>query len=173
MNNELKIGHIKQGLLILQAAYPNMRPSTEETSLIWFDAFKGCDPEKFLAAIRTQIITNKTIPTIADIHETISEGESDWTTAWSKTMSAVRIFGYANELGAKDYLASIWQTVSVIGWKEICLCQTSDLQILRAQFRQIFKPQHDRKIFDKKLTLTKNSSLSLNINKLAELKQLK
>lgn len=136
---------VKQALLLMQTAYPHMKPPTEQGAKIWLGFFAETNAEEFLKAVKSHVATSKFIPTVADINEKLNDNSLEaWDEAWGKVLKAVRRFGTYNEKEARLALGETFQAVDCLGWKNICLAPSSNLGTLRAQFRDVFKSNKQR-----------------------------
>lgn len=96
------------------------------------------------AAVELLIKTSNWLPTIAEIRSKAEEvhrqvngiEEESWSKAWEDVCLAIKRHGMDNGLGYLDELTLA--TVRRVGWRNICMCDSRQLDILRAQFRDIY-----------------------------------
>lgn len=117
--------------------------SDKESALVWFEMLKDIPYEKAKAAVTRHAMTNKWIPTIADIRESVVEIQSDktdWSDGWKEVMTAVGRFGYSDEPGAIESMSPMTrEVVKRLGWKQICQSDQNELMALRANFRMVYE----------------------------------
>ena len=86
-------------LTFLRSAYPNNSDalSTPETAEIWYRALSDIDYDVAQTALTKWVMTEKWLPTIADIRASVvpvsSQEIMDWSEAWEIVNRAVRLIG--------------------------------------------------------------------------------
>lgn len=91
------------------------------------------------------ILTNKFLPTVSEI---VTAGKSlveevnghrikTWDEAWDEIQMTVRNnFLYESPVWSTDEIKA---AVNAFGYKELCCVQTKDMQLVRAQMRQLYE----------------------------------
>lgn len=102
-------------------------------------------PQILEAAVKKLIMTNKFLPSIAEIRETAYDikgtisgtAAPDESEAWGEVMKAVRSVGYCGK--PKFSHEAITTAVNNIGWQDICMTTYDGMNTLRAQFRRAYQ----------------------------------
>ncbi len=102
-------------------------------------------PQILEAAVKKLIMTNKFLPSIAEIRETaygikgIISGTAapDESEAWGEVIKAIRSVGYYGK--PKFSHEAITTAVNNIGWQDICMTTYDGMNTLRAQFRRAYQ----------------------------------
>ena len=102
-------------------------------------------PQILEAAVKKLIMTNKFLPSIAEIRETAygikgtisGTAAPDESEAWCEVMKAVRSVGYYGK--PKFSHEAITAAVNNIGWQDICMTTYDGMNTLRAQFRRAYQ----------------------------------
>lgn len=102
-------------------------------------------PQILEAAVKKLIMTNKFLPSIAEIRETAygikgtisGTAAPDESEAWGEVMKAVRSVGYYGK--PKFSHEAITAAVNNIGWQDICMTTYDGMNTLRAQFRRAYQ----------------------------------
>lgn len=102
-------------------------------------------PQILEAAVKKLIMTNKFLPSIAEIRETaygikgIISGTAapDESEAWGEVVKAIQSVGYYGK--PKFSHEAITAAVNNIGWQDICMTTYDGMNTLRAQFRRAYQ----------------------------------
>lgn len=102
-------------------------------------------PQILEVAVKKLIMTNKFLPSIAEIRETaygikgIISGTAapDESEAWGEVIKAIRSVGYYGK--PKFSHEAITAAVNNIGWQDICMTTNEGMNILRSQFRRAYQ----------------------------------
>ena len=102
-------------------------------------------PQILEVAVKKLIMTNKFLPSIAEIRETaygikgIISGTAapDESEAWGEVVKAVRSVGYCGK--PKFSHEAITTAVNNIGWQDICMTTYDGMNTLRSQFRRAYQ----------------------------------
>lgn len=107
-------------------------------------------PSILSAAVKKLIITNKFLPSIAEIREVaygikgIISGTAapDESEAWGEVVKAIQSVGY---YGKPTFThEAIAAAVDNIGWQDICMTPSDRTSTLRAQFRRAYQLAAER-----------------------------
>lgn len=107
-------------------------------------------PQILEVAVKKLIMTNKFLPSIAEIRETAygikgtisGTAAPDESEAWGEVVKAVRSVGYYGK--PKFSHEAITVTVNNIGWQDICMTTNEGMNTLRAQFRRAYQLAAER-----------------------------
>lgn len=138
-------------LMYLRSSYPNNSEALErpETAETWYTALTDIDFEMAKVAVMRWVMTEKWLPSIADIREgvaQITEPTMDWSEAWSQAMDAVKNYGPYAQKEAMDSLDDVTkEAVKRIGFMEFCLLEHDDVEVMRAHFRDVYNQINARK----------------------------
>ena len=107
-------------------------------------------PQILEAAVKKLIMTNKFLPSIAEIREVaygikeIISGTAapDESEAWGEIIKAIRSVGYYGK--PKFSHEAITVAVNNIGWQDICMTTNDGMNILRSQFRRAYQLSVER-----------------------------
>ena len=102
-------------------------------------------PQILEAAVKKLIMTNKFLPSIAEIRETAygikgtisGTAAPDESEAWGEVVKAIRSVGYCGK--PKFSHEAITTAVNNIGWQDICMTTYDGMNTLRAQFRRAYQ----------------------------------
>lgn len=102
-------------------------------------------PQILEVAVKKLIMTNKFLPSIAEIRETAygikgtisGTAAPDEAEAWGEVVKAVRSVGYCGK--PKFSHEAITTAVNNIGWQDICMTTYDGMNTLRAQFRRAYQ----------------------------------
>lgn len=112
---------------------------------LYVEMLSDIPPQILEAAIKKLIMTNKFLPSIAEIREvaygikgTISgTAAPDESEAWGEVAKAVRSVGYYGK--PKFSHEAITAAVNNIGWQDICMTTYDGMNTLRSQFRRAYQ----------------------------------
>lgn len=140
-------------------AEPWFLPDAEAIK-IWFQLLGDLDYKVANAAIQKYILTNKKVPTIADIRElatTVSIGEKPlWSDGWEEVLMAIRKFGsYREEEALESMTETTRRTVQRLGFKNICMSE--NVMADRANFRMIYEQISEREHTSKQIPMNLNN----------------
>ena len=102
-------------------------------------------PQILEVAVKKLIMTNKFLPSIAEIRETAygikgtisGTAAPDESEAWGEVIKAIRSVGYYGK--PKFSHEAITAAVNNIGWQDICTTPNDGMNTLRAQFRRAYQ----------------------------------
>ena len=114
-----------------------------EVAEIWHNALTDIDYEVAKVSLTKWVMTEKWMPTIADIRETVVNVTSpeikDWSEAWAEVNKAVRLVGPYAEDRAMARLDEITrETVERFGFGNLCAMESDNRETVRAQFRDMY-----------------------------------
>ena len=127
----------------LQLAY---NASLDDNRLrLYVEMLSDIPPSILEAAVKKLIMTNKFLPSIAEIREVaygikgIISGTAapDESEAWGEVIKAIRSVGYYGK--PKFSHEAITTAVNNIGWQDICMTTNDGMNTLRAQFRRAYQ----------------------------------
>lgn len=128
----------------MKTFYPRdpVAPNKQAMSL-WYGELKDLTFDQAMAALKVHVHRSKWAPTIYELRQAALENQAeieDWSKGWQLALRAVGRYGITN--GA-EALASLPEhtrkTVRRLGWKDLCLTDSEDLQNYRANFRKVYK----------------------------------
>ena len=132
----------------LQLAY---NASLDDNRLrLYVEMLSDIPPSILEASVKKLIMTNKFLPSIAEIRETaygikeIISGTAapDESEAWGEVIKAIRSVGYYGK--PKFSHEAITVAVNNIGWQDICMTTNEGMNILRSQFRRAYQLSVER-----------------------------
>lgn len=132
----------------LQLAY---NASLDDNRLrLYVEMLSDIPPSILEAAVKKLIMTNKFLPSIAEIREVaygikgIISGTAapDESEAWGEVIKAIRSVGYYGK--PKFSHEAIAAAVSNIGWQDICTTPSNGTNTLRSQFRRAYQLAAER-----------------------------
>ena len=102
-------------------------------------------PQILEAAVKKLIMTNKFLPSIAEIRETAygikgtinGTAAPDESEAWGEVIKAIQSVGYYGK--PKFSHEAITAAVNNIGWQDICMTPNEGMNTLRSQFRRAYQ----------------------------------
>lgn len=102
-------------------------------------------PQILEAAVKKLIMTNKFLPSIAEIRETAygikgtisGTAAPDESEAWGEVIKAIQSVGYYGK--PKFSHEAITAAVNNIGWQDICTTPSDGTNTLRSQFRRAYQ----------------------------------
>ena len=102
-------------------------------------------PQILEVAVKKLIMTNKFLPSIAEIRETAygikgtvsGTAAPDESEAWGEVIKAIQSVGYYGK--PKFSHEAITTAVNNIGWQDICMTTYDGMNTLRAQFRLAYQ----------------------------------
>lgn len=102
-------------------------------------------PQILEVAVKKLIMTNKFLPSIAEIRETAygikgtisGTAAPDESEAWGEVVKAIQSVGYYRK--PKFSHEVITTAVNNIGWQDICMTTIEGMNTLRAQFRRVYQ----------------------------------
>lgn len=127
----------------LQLAY---NASLDDNRLrLYVEMLSDIPPSILEAAVKKLIMTNKFLPSIAEIRETAygikgtisGTAAPDESEAWGEVVKAIRSVGYYGK--PKFSHEAITTAVNNIGWQDICMTTYDGMNTLRAQFRRAYQ----------------------------------
>jgi len=137
-----------QGIVVLNTAFAeNKLPLLKESLEVWHNALSDLTDEMFEVAVLHIVRSNKFYPKIAEIRETAfslctTEHSKTGDEAWGEVMQQISRTGTWGEPEFKDDITA--QAVRNLGWKEICTMDNSQIEITRAQFRNLYNNLKNR-----------------------------
>lgn len=132
----------------LQLAY---NASLDDNRLrLYVEMLSDIPPSILEASVKKLIMTNKFLPSIAEIRETaygikeIISGTAapDESEAWGEVIKAIRSVGYYGK--PKFSHEAITTAVNNIGWQDICMTTNDGMNTLRSQFRRAYQLAAER-----------------------------
>lgn len=127
----------------LQLAY---NASLDDNRLrLYVEMLSDIPPSILETAVKKLIMTNKFLPSIAEIRETaygikgIISGTAapDESEAWGEVIKAIQSVGYYGK--PKFSHEAITTAVNNIGWQDICMTTNDGMNTLRSQFRRAYQ----------------------------------
>jgi hypothetical protein len=102
-------------------------------------------PQILEVAVKKLIMTNKFLPSIAEIRETAygikgtisGTAAPDESEAWGEVVKAIQSVGYYRK--PKFSHEAITTAVNNIGWQDICTTPNDGMNTLRSQFRRAYQ----------------------------------
>ena len=102
-------------------------------------------PQILEVAVKKLIMTNKFLPSIAEIRETAygikgtvsGTAAPDESEAWGEVIKAIQSVGYYGKPTFSH--EAITAAVNNIGWQDICMTTYDGMNTLRAQFRRAYQ----------------------------------
>lgn len=112
---------------------------------LYVEMLSDIPPSILEASVKKLIMTNKFLPSIAEIREVaygikgIISGTAapDESEAWGEVIKAIRSVGYYGK--PKFSHEAITAAVNNIGWQDICMTTNDGMNTLRAQFRRAYQ----------------------------------
>ena len=112
---------------------------------LYVEMLSDMPPQILEAAVKKLIMTNKFLPSIAEIRETAygikgtisGTAAPDESEAWGEVVKAVRSVGYYGK--PKFSHEAITTAVNNIGWQDICMTTYDGMNTLRSQFRRAYQ----------------------------------
>lgn len=112
---------------------------------LYVEMLSDIPPQILEAAVKKLIMTNKFLPSIAEIRETAygikgtisGTAAPDESEAWGEVIKAVRSVGYYGK--PKFSHEAITVTVNNIGWQDICMTTNEGMNTLRSQFKRAYQ----------------------------------
>lgn len=132
----------------LQLAY---NASLDDNRLrLYVEMLSDIPPSILETAVKKLIMTNKFLPSIAEIREVaygikgIISGTAapDESEAWGEVAKAIRSVGYYGK--PKFSHEAITTAVNNIGWQDICMTTNDGMNTLRSQFRRAYQLAAER-----------------------------
>lgn len=127
----------------LQLAY---NASIDDARLrLYVEMLSDIPPSILETAVKKLIMTNKFLPSIAEIREVaygikgIISGTAapDESEAWGEVIKAIQSVGYYGK--PKFSHEAITTAVNNIGWQDICMTTNDGMNTLRSQFRRAYQ----------------------------------
>lgn len=127
----------------LQLAY---NASLDDARLrLYVEMLSDIPPSILETAVKKLIMTNKFLPSIAEIREVaygikgIISGTAapDESEVWGEVIKAIQSVGYYGK--PKFSHEAITTAVNNIGWQDICMTTNDGMNTLRAQFRRAYQ----------------------------------
>lgn len=127
----------------LQLAY---NASLDDNRLrLYVEMLSDIPPQILEVAVKKLIMTNKFLPSIAEIRETAygikgtisGTAAPDESEAWGEVIKAIQSVGYYGK--PKFSHEAITAAVNNIGWQDICTTPTDGTNTLRSQFRRAYQ----------------------------------
>nr|DAQ50273.1 MAG TPA: replisome organizer [Caudoviricetes sp.] len=112
---------------------------------LYVEMLSDIPPQILEAAVKKLIMTNKFLPSIAEIRETAygikgtisGTAAPDESEAWGEVVKAIQSVGYYRK--PKFSHEAITTAVNNIGWQDICMTTNDGMNTLRAQFRRAYQ----------------------------------
>ena len=112
---------------------------------LYVEMLSDIPPQILEAAVKKLIMTNKFLPSIAEIRETAygikgtisGTAAPDESEAWGEVVKAIQSVGYYRK--PKFSHEAITTAVNNIGWQDICMTTIEGMNTLRSQFRRAYQ----------------------------------
>lgn len=112
---------------------------------LYVEMLSDIPPQILEAAVKKLIMTNKFLPSIAEIRETAygikgtisGTAAPDESEAWGEVVKAIQSVGYYGK--PKFSHEAITAAVNNIGWQDICTTPNEGTNTLRSQFRRAYQ----------------------------------
>ena len=112
---------------------------------LYVEMLSDIPPQILEAAVKKLIMTNKFLPSIAEIRETAygikgtisGTAAPDESEAWGEVIKAIRSVGYYGKPTFSH--EAITTAVNNIGWQDICMTTNEGINTLRSQFRRAYQ----------------------------------
>ena len=112
---------------------------------LYVEMLSDIPPQILEAAVKKLIMTNKFLPSIAEIRETAygikgtisGTAAPDESEAWGEVIKAIRSVGYYGKPKFSHEVITV--VVNNIGWQDICMTTNDGMNTLRAQFRRAYQ----------------------------------
>lgn len=112
---------------------------------LYVEMLSDIPPQILDAAVKKLIMTNKFLPSIAEIRETAygikdtisGTAAPDESEAWGEVVKAIQSVGYYGK--PKFSHEAITAAVNNIGWQDICTTPNEGTNTLRSQFRRAYQ----------------------------------
>lgn len=112
---------------------------------LYVEMLSDIPPQILEAAVKKLIMTNKFLPSIAEIRETAygikgtisGTAAPDESEAWGEVVKAIQAVGYYGK--PKFSHEAITTAVNNIGWQDICMTTYDGMNTLRSQFRRAYQ----------------------------------
>lgn len=112
---------------------------------LYVEMLSDIPPQILEAAVKKLIMTNKFLPSIAEIRETAygikgtvsGTAAPDESEAWGEVIKAIQSVGYYGK--PKFSHEAITTAVNNIGWQDICMTTYDGMNTLRSQFRRAYQ----------------------------------
>ena len=112
---------------------------------LYVEMLSDIPPQILEVAVKKLIMTNKFLPSIAEIRETAygikgtisGTAAPDESEAWGEVVKAIQSVGYYGK--PKFSHEAITAAVNNIGWQDICMTTYDGMNTLRAQFRRAYQ----------------------------------
>lgn len=109
---------------------------------MWYGLLRDLPYENCILAVKRYALLSKWPPTIAEIREqavVIQSDVKDWSEGWDEVQRAIRQYGrYGRAEAFKTMSPVTAETVTRIGWVNICMAQEHEQAAVRANFRTIY-----------------------------------
>ncbi len=117
---------------------------------LYVEMLSDIPPQILEAAVKKLIMTNKFLPSIAEIRETAygikgtisGTAAPDESEAWGEVIKAIRSVGYYGKPTFSH--EAITTAVNNIGWQDICMTTYDGMNTLRSQFRRAYQLAAER-----------------------------
>ena len=132
----------------LQLAY---NASLDDNRLrLYVEMLSDIPPSILEVSVKKLIMTNKFLPSIAEIRETAygikgtisGTAAPDESEAWGEVVKAIQSVGYYRK--PKFSHEAITTAVNNIGWQDICMTTIEGMNTLRSQFRRAYQLATER-----------------------------
>lgn len=112
---------------------------------LYVEMLSDIPPSILEAAVKKLIMTNKFLPSIAEIRETAygikgtisGTAAPDESEAWGEVVKAIQSVGYYRKPTFSH--EAITAAVNNIGWQDICMTTYDGMNTLRSQFRRAYQ----------------------------------
>lgn len=134
---------------VLKKAYGSDRIMPDQEAIdVWYGFLKDIDYPVMRNAVSQYVSSSKFPPAISELRDTamklVTGQAQPWDEAWGQVLMAIRKFGYMREQEALDSLPEmIRRIVARFGFQN--LCQSENISVDRANFRDVYKAEVQRR----------------------------
>lgn len=153
--------------MLIRASYPKQADTLTkpEVAEIWHSALLDIDYEVAKLAVTKWLMTEKWMPAIADIRESCVSVQNkeviDWSEAWSIVNDAVRKIGpYREEEAMSRFDDVTRETVQRIRYLTLCEMESSERDVMRAHFRDIYNQIANRHRTDAQMPMALKNKIN-------------
>lgn len=122
---------------------------------VWYQLLKDISYQELNDAIMYWIQTQRKEPTIADLRALVSDTREtieDWSEAWEDVKNAIARYGYYQPEEALESLKYLTREAAKrFGWSALCMMETDNENVNRAQFRDIYNAIKTRRVQERQI----------------------